>query len=108
MMIHTEKRMKEHSEFYDKYAGALYGIILKIVGKEIIAEKVLEKVFIKNIEGNNNDAPKLLSDFTLISNQSRKKSNDSLKAIQIFQACNNGWNCLPNSKDKTPAPSYNK
>lgn len=99
----SEKRIKEFSELYDKYAAALYGIILRIVGKEIIAGKVLEKVFRKNIEGNDNDAPKLLSRFTLMSNQSRKKSNDSLKAIKIFQACNNGWNCLPNPDDRNPA-----
>jgi len=35
------------SELYDKYSGALYGIIYKMIQKENIAEELLQDVFIK-------------------------------------------------------------
>jgi hypothetical protein len=95
----TENRLQYLSAFYDKYAGALYGTILRIVGKEIVAEKVLEKVFKNNINNQPENPSKQLSEFTCILNHSRKKSNESVKAIQIFEACNNGWHCVPERDD---------
>lgn len=35
------------SELYDKYAPALYGVILKIVGSEAVAQDVLQDTFVK-------------------------------------------------------------
>jgi hypothetical protein len=83
------------SMFYDKYAGALYGIILRIVDKEIIASKVLEISFKNRLEHKEENAPRLVSEFTSLSNQVRKKSAETIKAIQIFEACNSGWKCIP-------------
>jgi hypothetical protein len=83
------------SMFYDKYAGALYGIIVQIVDKEIIASKVLELSFKNRLEGGPGDGPKLVSAFTSLSNRVRKKSHETVKAITIFEACNNGWKCVP-------------
>lgn len=35
------------SQLYDLYGGALYGVILKIIGEETIAQDILQEVFVK-------------------------------------------------------------
>ncbi len=54
--IHTEheliallknKDRQAYSYLYDNYAGALYGIIMKILNKEEAAKDVLQEVFVK-------------------------------------------------------------
>jgi hypothetical protein len=92
------KSMQYMSEFYDKNAGALYGTILRIVDKEIIAVKVLEGTFKGVFVNGNIKGPKLVSEFTAISNYARKKSLDTLKAIRIFQACNESRECVSCAK----------
>jgi hypothetical protein len=83
------------SMFYDKYSGALYGIVLRIVNKEIIAAKVLEIIFKNQLAAKENNVPGLNSEFTSVANHARKKSHQTIKAIGIFEACNNGWKCIP-------------
>jgi hypothetical protein len=90
----NEKSIAAFSDFYDRYAPALYGHIIRIVEKEEIAQRVLTKVLIAAFHGEHIDAPKLLSPFTVALNHSGKKSSDILKAISIFQACNESRACV--------------
>ena len=75
------------SEIYDLYAPAVYGKILGIVHKEPIADKILEKVFIKAFEDKdlfaNISRPPLIS----LLNQARKKCYQTIKALNIFNEC---------------------
>ena len=97
-MSFGKANLRYFSSFYDKYAGALYGIILRIVKKEVIADKILEKAFKADFKDRHNGKTKLLSEFSSISQHARKKSTDILKAIKIFEACNNGSECVDPSK----------
>jgi hypothetical protein len=81
-------------EFYDQKAGALYGAIINIVNKEVIAAKVLEGTFKRAFVEKNIKAPRLVSEFTSILIYAKKKSVDTLKAIEIFKACNDGRECV--------------
>lgn len=75
------------SEIYDLYAPAVYGKILGIVHKSPIADKLLEKIFIKALEDKdlftNIERPPLLS----LLNQSRAKCYQTIKALNIFNEC---------------------
>lgn len=57
---HTESQLvsllknKDQQAFnylYDNYAGALYGVIIKVIGTEDIAQDVLQEVFVKIWKG---------------------------------------------------------
>jgi hypothetical protein len=89
-------------EFYEKYAGAIYGMIIRAVEDEIIAENILVKVFKNAFVDRNIETPKLNSEFTCISNHARKKSKETVRAIKIFKACNEGRECLPIPKQGMP------
>jgi hypothetical protein len=75
------------SEIYDLYAPAVYGKILGIIHKVPIADKILEKVFIKGFQDKelfaNTSRPPLIS----LLNQSREKSYQTIKALNIFNEC---------------------
>jgi len=78
------------SDFYDKFAPALYGRIIRVVKQKEIAEKILEKIFInalidKNVKQSNN-----ITLFTSLINHSRKKTYGTMKALRMFKAlsCN--------------------
>jgi hypothetical protein len=89
----SKQRNKEDpqfSEFYNKYAPVIFGLILKVVGDKTIAEKVFLQVFNDAFVHENMDAPKLVSKFTAVANHARKKSLDAKRAIKLFQACNEG------------------
>jgi hypothetical protein len=89
------------SELYDLYAPAVYGKILGIVHKVPIADKLLEKVFIKGLQDKNLFAniakPPLLS----LLNQSRKKCYQTIKALNIFNECCAGASVSVNDKKVT-------
>jgi hypothetical protein len=86
------------SKFYDKYAGAMYGIILRAVNNEIIADKVFVKVFKNAFVKRDIETPKFLSEFTCVSNHARKISQETIRAINLFKACNEGRQCVSNFK----------
>ena len=75
------------SEIYDLYAPAVYGKILGIVHQAPIADRIFEKVFIKGLKDKNLFAnisrPPLIS----LLNQSREKSYQTIKALNIFNEC---------------------
>lgn len=72
------------SQLYDKYAGAIYGRILQVVKQKEIAEKILEKVFIKAFK--EPPANVNLTPFTNLINQSRDKSYRTVKALKVLNA----------------------
>jgi RNA polymerase sigma-70 factor (ECF subfamily) len=41
------RRQEGLSEFYDRYADAMYGIVLRIVKREAVAEDVMQEAFMK-------------------------------------------------------------
>src|SRR5687767_9722311 len=78
------------SNFYDKYAPALYGTILRVVQQKEIADKLLEKVFINALVHNAIDKPNHITLFTTLLNYARKKSFTTIKALKLLQACSCG------------------
>ncbi len=78
---------EQFSVFYDKYAPALYGQILRVVHKKDLAEKIMEKVFrnafIQQNLKESNDLPFFIS----LLNHSRKKTYGVVKAIKVLKAC---------------------
>ena len=95
---HKALHVSHCAGFYDKYAGALYGIILRAVDKEIVAEKIFIKVLRDAFYERNAETSKFLSEFTCVSNHARKISQVTVKAINMFEACNGGRNCVALSK----------
>jgi hypothetical protein len=102
--LHQDTNKTRHlshcADFYDKYAGALYGIILRAVNKEIVAEKIFIKVFRDAVYERKIETSKFLSEFTCVSNHARKISQVTVKAINMFEACNEGRDCMILSKQK--------
>ena len=72
------------SQLYDKYSGAIYGRILQVVKQKDIAEKILEKVFIKAFKEPPTNVN--LTPFTNLINQSRDKSYRTVKALKVLNA----------------------
>ena len=71
------------SYLYDHYAGALYGVIIRIVKKETVAEEVLQDVFIKVWERfNSYDAGKGKL-FTWMLNIARNQAIDKIRSKEI-------------------------
>jgi RNA polymerase sigma factor (sigma-70 family) len=71
------------SYLYDHYSGALYGVILRIVRKESIAEEVLQDVFIKIWERfHSYDAAKGKL-FTWMLNIARNQAIDKTRSKEI-------------------------
>jgi len=75
------------SEIYDSYAPAVYGKILSIVHEVPIAEKILEKVFVASLNDKTVFNNTLLTPLITLLNQSRKKSDKIIKALNIFNEC---------------------
>jgi hypothetical protein len=99
---HRKKQSDQFSAFYDKYAGVIYGLIMSMVDDQLLAEKILLKVFRDAFVHNNLDAPKLNSRFIAVTNHARKRSQDTNRAISIFRACNEGRPCISvRKKDKS-------
>ena len=71
------------SYLYDHYSGALYGVILRIVQKESVAEEVLQDVFIKiwnKIDGYDETKGRL---FTWMVNIARNQAIDKTRSKEI-------------------------
>lgn len=71
------------SYLYDHYSGALYGVILRIVQKESVAEEVLQDVFIKiwnKIDGYDETKGRL---FTWMVNVARNQAIDKTRSKEI-------------------------
>ncbi len=68
------------SELYDRYAPALYGIVLKIVRSEVIAEDVLQEAFIKIWNNGANYDPRKGSLFTWMLNIARNTAIDKTRS----------------------------
>ena len=71
------------SYLYDHYSGALYGVILRIVQKETVAEEVLQDVFIKiwnKIDGYDETKGRL---FTWMVNIARNQAIDKTRSKEI-------------------------
>ncbi len=88
----------DYSVFYDKYAAAVYGRILQVVKQKDIAEKILEKVFIKAFSNSSVKSTSHLSPFTTLLNESRNKSNCTIKAMKVL-----GSLCSVSSPQPIPA-----
>lgn len=74
------------SEMYDQYAPVLYGNIVRVLPQGPIAEKVFEKVFVQSC---NFEMMSTAGKTPLIAmlNAARKKSKNTLTALNIFRAC---------------------
>ncbi len=70
------------STLYDKYSGALYGLILKIVKQEDLAQDILQECFVKIWEKIDTYEIGKGSLFTWMLNICRNKSIDSLRKTQ--------------------------
>ncbi len=73
------------SYLYDNYSGALYGVILKVVFKEELANDVLQEVFIKiwkNIEQYDASKGRL---YTWLLNIARNTAIDTLRSKSFNQ-----------------------
>src|ERR1700744_3360923 len=75
------------SKVFDKYAPPVYGKILSIVHQEMIANKLLEKVFITALTDKNQPSHTLNSPLVSLLNQSREKSYKTIRALNIFTEC---------------------
>ncbi len=75
------------TELYDKCAPAIYGGILKVIKQKEIAEKILEKVFIKFVKDRKAEDRTYITEFISLLNSSRNKTYSTLKAIKTLNAC---------------------
>tara|TARA_R110002020_G_C15706496_1_gene721487 strand:- start:149 stop:457 length:309 start_codon:yes stop_codon:yes gene_type:complete len=83
-----ENKQKLTPELYDKYAPPVYGKIFSIVGKESIAERIHEKVFVSAYRGHSSFP--LRSPLMSLIDMADEKSNKTIKALEIFRACCHG------------------
>ena len=83
------------SELYDKYAPAVYGRIMQVVKQKEIAEKILEKVFIKAFTKPENNTQTHLTPFTALLNQSRDKTYSTIKALKVLKSLSCGFSTSP-------------
>jgi RNA polymerase sigma factor (sigma-70 family) len=77
------KDQQAFSYLYDNYAGALYGIIMKIIGKEETAKDVLQDVFVKiwkNIDHYDDSKGRL---YTWMLNIARNSAIDVLRSAKF-------------------------
>ena len=73
------------SKLYDNYSGALYGVIFRMIGKEEIAQDVLQEAFVKiwkNIESYDQSKGSI---FTWMLNISRNHAIDVLRSKNMRQ-----------------------
>lgn len=74
------KDEKAFNYLYDNYSGALYGIILKVLGKEELANDILQEVFVKiwrSIEQYDHSKGRL---YTWMLNIARNSAIDTLRS----------------------------
>lgn len=79
------KKESAFSYLYDNYSGALYGVIMKVVFKEELANDVLQEVFVKiwkNIEQYDNTKGRL---YTWMLNIARNTAIDTLRSKSYNQ-----------------------
>ncbi len=72
----TQRNKEAMAILYDQYAPALYGVAMKIVQSEAIAEDVLQDVFVKVWQNSHQYDSKKGSLFTWLLNITRNKSID--------------------------------
>ncbi len=76
-----KKKDKEaFSYLYDKYSGALFGVVIKILSDQELSEDVLQEVFVKIWQAMENYDAKKGSLFTWMLNIARNKSIDKLRS----------------------------
>ena len=83
--LHTIKRLQERDkevigELYDRYAPALFGVVLRIVRTEETAEDVLQEVFMKIWKYGPDYAPRKGTLFTWMLNIARRKAIDKTRS----------------------------
>ena len=88
----TSPDAQELSDLYDKYAPAVYGRILQVVKQKEIADKILEKVFIKAFDNSKFNTRKHVTPLTALLNQSRDKTYSTVKAIKALKSLSCGSN----------------
>jgi RNA polymerase sigma factor (sigma-70 family) len=79
----TSRDRSALSYLYDHYSGALYGVIIRIVKKETIAEEVLQDVFIKIWERFNSYNAAKGKLFTWMLNIARNQAIDKTRSKEI-------------------------
>jgi RNA polymerase sigma-70 factor (ECF subfamily) len=78
-----EKNTKAFSYLYDNYAPTIYGVVLRIVGTEEVAQDVLQETFVKvwnHIAQYSTEKGKL---FTWVLNIARNTAIDKLRSKEI-------------------------
>ncbi|HET6245062.1 MAG: sigma-70 family RNA polymerase sigma factor [Bacteroidetes bacterium] len=76
-----KKKDKEaFSYLYDKYSGALFGVVIKILSDQELAEDVLQEAFVKIWQAMESYDAKKGSLFTWMLNIARNKSIDKLRS----------------------------
>lgn len=89
------------SQIYDKYSGALYGIILRICNNEAKAQDLLQEVFMKIWEKSNTYDPKKGKFFTWAYRIAKNQTLNSLrKPEKLIQ--NEDLSVYENESDKEP------
>ncbi|MCI5082208.1 MAG: sigma-70 family RNA polymerase sigma factor [Saprospiraceae bacterium] len=79
-----QKKDKEViSVLYDQYSASLYGIILKIVQDEVIAQDVLQEAFLKIWKNGSSYEPKKGSLFTWMLNIARNNAIDKTRSASF-------------------------
>lgn len=79
-------KQKDNNAFnylYDNYSGALYGIILKIVSDEELAQDILQETFVKIWQAIDSYDEKKGRLFTWILNIARNKAIDKLRSKKV-------------------------
>jgi len=82
----TSSEAEVLSALYDKYAPAVYGRIMQVIKQKEIAEKILEKVFIKALTKPELSSKTHLTPFTALLNQSRNKTYSTIKAMKVLKS----------------------
>jgi RNA polymerase sigma factor (sigma-70 family) len=77
------KRSSSLDYLYDRYSGALYGVILRIVKREEIAEEVLQDVFLKIWDRINSYDPSKGKLFTWMLNIARNQAIDKTRSKEL-------------------------
>ncbi|ABG57737.1 hypothetical protein [Cytophaga hutchinsonii] len=94
-----KNKCKLTPELYDFYAPVVYSKVLRIVHKDQIAEKILEKVFLSAYT--NNETFPLRSPLMSLIDIAHEKSCKTIKALAIFNACCSGASISITDKNTT-------